>query len=102
MTPFPSYALPVLKIIRKEVHRPKEMPGILKIGSESYLRWLIDEKYFCPMGLCPNATASAPADGHFFRYPVRDHAISQFAHWFDSQTDARAVMDFIWPKKGKK
>ncbi len=94
--PIPKTAMPIVEVLRRDVPRPKELP---KCGDYvlHLLRW---EKSYCPMGLHPRANSKAPYFNinDFPSYP-KIRAIQRFANWWDDQTDPRAAMDAVWPRK---
>lgn len=95
----PKAALGVLRIIRKEVPRPKELPVGLEVADRRELRFK-RQGYKCPMGFIPGTNESAPcASSDFPDRRIGNKGIERFAHWWDEQDDARAAMDAVWPKK---
>lgn len=112
---FPPEAQPVLDIIRRDVKRPRRLPVPYECErlDKFVLRWTqLPMGNCCPMGLHPNAECESPiipqdfdSEAHGFTRPPR-RAVTAFAKWFDSieptRENARAVVDFIWPRKSKK
>ena len=108
MTPIPSAALPVVRVLRRDVKRPKRLPTLDVIRglhcNWSRLRFSKrkDGRRCCPIGLHAAATAAAPSS--VLEFPVvRYFAIRDFTNWWDSlpASDARAAVDAVWPKKRK-
>jgi len=96
MSAIPEEAMPVVKMLRRDVRRPKKLP-IMKGNS---LRW---ENGCCAMGLHPAATAPCPGWICDFLEPVKSEitsvSIEGFYNWFDAQWDAQATVDAIWPRE---
>ena len=85
----PLEAQPVLDVLRRDVPRPCVMPW----GTP--LRWAFSE---CPMGLHPGSTAEAPCNKNSFANGLCSiKAVGAFADWWDTQIDAQAAVDAIWP-----
>ena len=90
----PAAAMPVVRILRRDVPRPKRLPTM---RIDEVLRF---KSHCCPMGLHPRATNEEPCFKNHF--PCRsDHAIQEFGFWWDAQTDAKAATDAVWPAKRK-
>lgn len=102
---FPREGLQVLRIIRAEVPRPKELP--VHFGSCG-LRWAKNPPHFshnntncCPMGLHPKSVFPAPvASLAFAKGRCSMAGVVSFGYWWDSikSHDAQAAVDFIWPE----
>ncbi len=107
--PIPKEAMPVVKILRSEVHRPQKLPK--KSPRLERLRWYLKkEAYdnlngFCPMGLHLLATDARPEsakgflDGEDGR--ITDCAVESFFRWWDRERDPRKAVDAVWPPKRK-
>ena len=102
----PLDAKPIVEMLRRDVERPRSLPVFLDTGSRS-LVWFIDDgdghvDCACPMGLHPKATNHMPTSWeHFFGWECESRAIRAFARWWDEQTDRRAAVDAVWPRKSK-
>lgn len=112
LPPFPREARPILRILRRDVPRPKSLPQSYECErlDKFVLRWTsLPMGDCCPMGLHPEAECESPViPGEFvgeLKRPPRE-AVDSFAAWFDSikptLTNARAVVKFIWPRKVKR
>ena len=102
-SPIPKAARPVVKIIRREVPRPKTLPiaaNIMYPGPSNYacFRWA-DGK--CPMGMHRLAKSKSPiVPGSFPKCSPEE--IFAFATWWDRQNSAQEAVDAVWGrKKGK-
>jgi hypothetical protein len=83
--------MPVVRVLRRDVKRPNKLP----IGEAFH--WF---GYKCPMGLHPKSTYPAPLVSEFFAGgECSTRAVVAFAGWWDSQTDAQAAVDAVWPRK---
>ncbi len=99
MTPIPEAAMPVVRIIREQVPRPKRLP--FQDGDK--LRWKRKREglivYFCPMGLLPGAKFAIPISGYGAGLPDEMYdAISCFGSWWDGLSDAQEAVDAVWGK----
>jgi hypothetical protein len=100
----PSAARPVVEIIRREVRRPRRLPK--PFAGKGCLRWWPGG--FCPLGMIPRAINPTPVGAWGFKDPVLgvpvlgDEAIGAFWMWWDAQTDARAAVEAVWPRKKAK
>lgn len=103
--PIPRVALPVVKILRRDVNRPSCLPDLEKTRIGRALRWKILKNpklltYCCPMGMHPSAKSSYPVE--FRTFPVKtasDSSVLAFANWWDEQEDAVAAVNAIWGSK---
>lgn len=96
--PIPDDAMPVVKILRRDVPKPTTLPTSMWQGSIESLRWEEGTRQpSCPMGLHKDATRPCPICS--LDFPASNTAIRAFYRWFDSQTDAQATVDAIWPKE---
>ena len=97
----PREALPVAKILRRDVRRPKKLPK-LEGSPESFygssLRWSNGYEK-CPMGLHPRATDELPTNCEDFPACDREEAIKAFYEWWDGLEDPLAAVDALWPVK---
>lgn len=95
---FPKSALQVLRIIRKEVEKPKKLPKYLRDD----LRWRHESgRHICPMGLHEDSESWCPTeDWEFAGGRCNEESIKFFADWWDDiiGSDAQAAVDFIWKK----
>lgn len=91
--PIPKAAMPVVRVIRRDVPRPKKLPTLF--GRSLALRFC---RFHCPMGLHPKAKDRTPIVRADFP-PCSDMAIAAFYSWWDAQTDAKAATDAVWPKE---
>lgn len=96
----PEEAMPVVKILRRDVPRPKTMPR--REG-----RWNPELRWHgrCPIGIHPAAKSKEP--GSIWAWPVpgvTDRNILAFVDWWDQlkSHQARAAVDLIWPPKRRK
>ena len=94
---FPRHSLQVLRIIRAEVERPKELPSRPEHG------WALRWGRHCPMGLHNSSTVPAPAQSRQFAGGrCSTQGVYEFwRSWWDDITpdQAQAAMDFIWGKQ---
>lgn len=96
-SPIPKTAMPIMEVLRRDVPGPKELPQFSSYNRTRFLRW---KKCYCPMGLHPLALSKVPYfDKMDFPPHPKIRAIQVFANWWDDQTDARAAVDAIWPRK---
>ena len=87
----------VIEVLRRGVPRPDTLPGLFGTPPFKRLRWVRDEKIFCPMGLHPLSTSTAPAQTeHFAGGEYRGDDFGSFAYWWDCQTNAQAAVDAVW------
>lgn len=93
--PIPKAAYPVLRVLRRDVKRPRSLPRPYGASGNS-LRFLT---CICPMGLHPDAVTTSPIGKNTFPVGPGDNAIATFGEWWDEQTDARAATDAVWPRK---
>ena len=101
LQPIPKAAMPVVRIIRRDVPRPKMLPTdrwgtILRFPIKKF-------GYWCdPMGLHPKATNSWPAGAKEF--PASNRAIRAFYMWWDYIPAALAqqAVDAVWGKRRKR
>lgn len=112
LKPIPEAAMPVVEILRRDVKRPTELPARYCIARQGNLRWNIDwtaeeNANYCPMGLHPKSTSSAPvAPIQFAGEELYDRnrpytsGVSEFATWWDNidPWDAQEAIYLIWPK----
>ena len=90
--PIPPSAKKIVKIIRKDIPRPEELPkpeGIMYPG----FRW---ENGCCPMGLHPDSDSPAPTRWLSYAPKIPYFAINEFGIWWDTQGDAEAAMNAVW------
>lgn len=105
--PIPALAMPVAKVIRRDVARPKRLPKLCNIpdwdGEGQALRWRVSRNFSCPMGQHPLAWALAPTERREFPIPGCNQAsIGSFGKWWDEQTDPLAAVNAVWGKRGKR
>ena len=96
MTPIPKAALPVVRVLRRDVKRPGRLP---RIGQYDGLRW---RGRYCPMGLHKDSDSVVPERAEAFAGgSCEDDAVEEFYLWWDSlpASDARAAVDAVWPKR---
>ncbi len=101
---------PMLRYIRKNVERPKELPILMGpiIGARC-LRWknwgrpMPTESGHCPMGLLPCSTFPTPVSReHFVKTFPKEFMVSEiraFANWWDRQRDPKLAVEAVWGKK---
>jgi hypothetical protein len=102
MKEIPRAAIPVVKILRRDVPRPNKLPvDVFAERGGSLLRWEMGTEEIprncCPMGLHPKASVSCPVWRCDF--PIDSAAaIDAFGGWWDSisERDAKEAMDAIW------
>lgn len=102
----PVQALPVVRVLRRDVPRPKELPRLARCAAavatkrRYILRFWPPKNHLlcCPMGLHPATPHAEPTPGDGF--PASDEAVEAFAYWWDTQTDAQAAVDAVWPPDG--
>lgn len=106
MTPIPRAAMAVVRVLRRDVKRPKRLPKDATWTGK--LRWRgwrgCPKAVCCPMGLHSQSRCEAPMWGvSFAAGKCDDNAVYLFAMWWDSipASDARAAVDAVWPKKRK-
>src|SRR5438094_8086154 len=95
--PIPKAAMPVVKIIRRDVARPKTLPVAMYAGHPGYpcFRWT-DGK--CPMGMHRLAKSDTPLrPGSFPK--CSEKQIFEFAVWWDKQRSAQEAVDAVWGRK---
>ena len=98
----PKAAMPVARALRRDVKRPAKA----RLRSRFYdaaPRFFDGDN--CPMGRHPKSSVAAPLRGYQFAGgEVGNAAVRTFAFWWDSLTivEARAAIDLIWPKKGRR
>lgn len=97
MRPIPAAAMEVVRILRRDVPRPKELP---KMDTNlKYLRWPDGE---CAAGLHPASKLKTPSLSYSFAHgECSDQAVYEFTKWWDhlALADAPAAMDLIWPEE---
>ena len=96
MTPIPRAAMPVVRVLRRDVKRPKDLP----VARQSALRW----GACCPMGLHKGSFVVCPVDSYNFAGGAADQdSVDAFFRWWDSlpASDARAAVDAVWGKRRK-
>lgn len=94
--PIPTGAMPVVKILRRDVPRPTEAPRHIV---SDILQWQLPGKgACCAMGLHPKSSNNPITAWYFIQSSNRllDMAVRSFAWWWDQQTDGEAVVDAIW------
>ena len=109
----PRAAMPVVKVLRRDVERPGGLPvaqccGLC--GPPHALAWTRRHPAYpkgpvacCPMGLHPASTDNVPSDPGSFPAPAP--AIAAFAFWWDDIPEERAAeaVEAVWPtRKGRK
>ena len=108
--PIPAAAMPVIRILRKEVARPRGLPHLCSPSAIRWLRWTRRKRkqtvLCCPMGMHPKATIGTPSSmGTFLPKSYRrttNKAVDSMANWWDEQTDAQAATDAVWPISERK
>lgn len=100
--PIPPAALPVVRVLRRDVKRPATLPEAVATSKGEPLRWLVRDFYCCPMGLA--AGSKRPCPTHYFDFAdgTQDEgAVRAFGDWWDSLTEAEAAaaVDAVWPKE---
>lgn len=100
-------ALRVIEVLRRDVEPPDYPPA-----GPPYmpLRWLPErEKHgegCCPMGLHEASPIDAPYSLGFSLQHIEGLEsrtdCEEFAEWWDSQTDAKAAMDRVWPPQKRR
>ena len=102
MKPIPKKAMPVVEILRKEIKKPKSLPGFI---TGIYLRWPRRRNgnwNCCPLGLLKDAPVPDPCTG-FWPQSLIGHiaAGKEFIEWWDKLPlkDAQKAVDAIWGKK---
>ena len=103
----PTAAMPVVRVLRREVPRPRRLPvAIMSSVVEPCLRWVggfnsgADDA--CPMGLHPDAHCGSPDSIATFPLGGTNTAVIAFWQWWDVQSDARAAVDAVWPRKARR
>ena len=110
MKPCPPEAMPVVEILRRDVPRPKRLPKIRKIpvsivGPDVHrLRW---KDCLCPLALHPRLHGHSPMceeAEQAFDSALPARVFFAFMRWWDKLTeaDAKAAVDFIWPKRERR
>ena len=88
----PPECMPVVLVLRRDVPRPKDLPVF------SYGRFRF--RYSCPMGLHKDSTKPCPGWSEQFANGECTHdEVVTFGKWWDSQTDAAAAVDAVWPRE---
>lgn len=97
MKPIPRAAMPVVRVLRRDVKRPTRMPIA---GPGDAPRWWDSGIEYCPMGLHLEASLPLPFDAATFPL-ASDRAVSAFGQWWDHlrRADIPAAMDAIWGPK---
>jgi len=102
-TRIPKSVLPMIRRIRREVKRPRELPVILGVVGSGALRWRRGKHRYCPMGLHKEAVSEAPFYYGDFKEVVRrrwpSRYVISFALWWDRQRNAKAAVEAVWGKK---
>ena len=96
-SPIPKAARPVVKIIRRDVPRPKTLPVAMYQARRDYqsLRWANGK---CPMGMHKLAKSKTPIT--FGSFPkCSEKEIFEFAIWWDRQSSAQEAVDAVWGRK---
>lgn len=63
------------------------------------LRWNINGRHYCPLGLCSDAVDPAPGWYKFPHLPgVTRLDMWEFAIWWDAQTNAEQAVWIVWNK----
>ena len=116
----PRAAMPVVKVLRRDVERPGELP----VGDPDLsggLSWQRRHPNFpdcgpggcCPMGLHPKSADFQPEwddvdpedqDRECSNFPAPNRAVQSFAEWWDSLSGDQAAeaVEAVWPtKKGR-
>jgi len=91
MKPIPEAAMPVVKVLRRDVPRPACLPT----WGDYVFRW--DNE--CPIGLHPDSLSPAPSARLSFAGGACSHeAVYEFYHWWDylNEADAQEAMDAVW------
>lgn len=88
----------VIEILRRDVPRPKTLPKPDDLIGRNYLRWGSKKGFCCPMGLHKKANSNNPIGALDFPLGVGSEDISEFADWWDKQTDPKKAMDRVWGK----
>lgn len=92
----PDDVMSVVKVIRREVPRPRSLPTPSR-GKRNELRWESRGVRCCPMGLCTRARVGLPLRADTFGYlHVSNSAVRQFGIWWDGQTNAQGAVDALW------
>lgn len=99
MQPIPESAMPVVKVLRRDVPRPTCLPTC---NWDDVLRWATPRKEMCPMGLHPFSRSPVPsARWSFANGRCSGQAVYEFFHWWDylTEADAQGALDAIWPEE---
>lgn len=91
----PKEAMPVVRVLRRDVPRPKKMP----VGGS----WCKRDRFYCPMGLHPESDVPAPSDYVCFAGGCcSQKAVDAFFMWWDGleNDEYAAAVDVVWPVKG--
>lgn len=94
MIPIPETAMPVVKVLRRDVLKPKSLPVL----RGKRLRWPPD---FCPMGLHLKSYDMLPVlASNFANSECSQAAVEAFWRWWDqvSIEDAQEAVNAIWGK----
>lgn len=106
MPPIPRAAMPVVRILRREVERPKELPRAFPLtGRIGWANLASATVRRCPMGLRHKSILPTPGDALDAGLPFHmDAAVEAFWTWWDSLKAEHAgqAVDAIWPEKGKR
>ena len=99
MKSIPRKAMPVVKVLRRDVKRPEKLPipEDPNFPEDSIcLRW---DNRDCPMGLHPKSLNGTPtATEEFADGECTDKQVEEFLNWWDNleAEDAKPGMDAIW------
>jgi hypothetical protein len=125
--PIPLSAMPIVAVLRRDVRRPsartlRPVNVTGDVPAEPCLRWVDPEKgTICPLGRHPKATKpdpdSSPDEAPWLTTAIYGSSVRllsvsdsgleddvadaclDFMEWWDAQTDAKAAVEAVWPRK---
>jgi len=98
----PKLAMPIVKILRRDVPRPRTYPRT-DSSTSGFARWPPSSTSFlpisrCPMGFHPLSLSATPATSDSFNVKgCHTIHVKAFFRWWDSQLHPRRAVEAVWP-----